>query len=178
MKKTETGALAEAKESFIRQWGAMGGNWGINRTMAQVHALLMVSPEPLDTNTVMEELRISRGNANTNLRDLVDWGLVRSFFVPGERKEFFEAEKDVWKMFCAISKERKRREIQPALQVLNDCATATKTERSKEGMAFHTMMDELADFVALADTAMDRISRSERSKMVPMILKTLGANKN
>ncbi|WOO40029.1 hypothetical protein [Rubellicoccus peritrichatus] len=177
MKSTNADKLNDARENFIRQWGAMGSSWGINRTMAQIHAFLMISAEPLDTNTIMEELQISRGNANTNLRDLVGWGLIRSYFVPGERKEFFEAEKDVWKMFCAISKERKRREIQPALEVLRDCADVTKGERSKEGVAFHTMMDDLADFVALADTAMDRISRSERSKVVPMILKALGAKK-
>lgn len=177
MNEIATTPLNEARENFIRQWGAMGSNWGINRTMAQVHALLMVSPEPLDTNAIMEELKVSRGNANTNLRDLVDWGLVRSFYLPGDRKEYFEAEKDVWKMFCAISRERKRREIEPALNVLRDCAAATKSERSKDALAFHEMMESLADFIATADTVMDKVARSERSKVVPLVLKALGAKR-
>ena len=175
-KATET-PLTVARDNFIRQWGAMGSNWGINRTMAQIHALLMVTPEPLDTNTIMDELQVSRGNANTNLRDLVGWGLVRSFFMPGDRKEYFEAEKDVWRMFCAISRERKRREIEPALNVLRECAASTKSERSKDAVAFHDMMEDLAEFISLADTVMDKVARSERSKVVPLMLKALGTKK-
>jgi len=88
-----------AKEEYIAQWGALGTSWGISRTMAQVHALLMISPEPLSTDQCMEELQISRGNAHTNLKELVGWGLVKIVVKKGERKEFFEAEKDVWKVF-------------------------------------------------------------------------------
>lgn len=177
MKDGVADPLNEARENFIRHWGAMGSSWGINRTMAQIHALLMISPESLDTNTIMEELQISRGNANTNLRDLVGWGLVRSFFLPGDRKEYFESEKDVWKMFCAISRERKRREIEPAMKVLRECADSTKSERSKEAVAFHDMMESLADFLGTADAVMDKVARSEQSKIVPIVLKAIGAKK-
>lgn len=175
--ETANTTLTEARENFLRQWGAMGSQWGINRTMAQVHALLMISAEPLDTNTIMDELQISRGNANTNLRELVGWGLIRSYFLPGDRKEYFEAEKDVWKMFCAVSRERKRREIAPALAVLRECADATKSEKGKEAVAFHGMMEQLAEFLALTDSVMDRVARSEQSKVVPLVLKALGAKK-
>src|SRR5271163_2942662 len=89
--------LAEAKAKFIADWGRFGTNWGINRTMAQIHALLLVSPDALSAEEVMEQLSISRGNANMNLRELMDWGLVQKVIVPGERKEFFSAEKDIWK---------------------------------------------------------------------------------
>jgi hypothetical protein len=93
----------------------MGGAWGINRTMAQVHALLMTSEKALTTDEVMAELKISRGNAHQNLRELVGWGLVRNVIRKGERKEYYESEKEVWRMFCTIARERKRREIEPAL---------------------------------------------------------------
>ena len=93
------GDFKQSKDAFIAQWGALGSSWGISRTMAQVHALLMVSPAPMSTDEVMEELVVSRGNAHTNLKELVGWGLIRVVVKKGERKEFFEAEKDVWKMF-------------------------------------------------------------------------------
>ena len=110
--------LDEAKEKFIQAWGTLGSNWGISRTMAQVHALLLVSPEPLSAEDVMEQLQISRGNANLNLRALIDWGLVQKELRPGERKEFFAAEKDIWKVFRQVVKERRKRELEPMLEVL------------------------------------------------------------
>src|ERR1700760_3843546 len=97
--------LAEAKAKFIADWGRFGTNWGINRTMAQVHALLLISPDPLSAEEIMEELKISRGNVNMNVRDLIDWGLVFKELRPGERKEFFRAEKDIWKAAKQIIKE-------------------------------------------------------------------------
>ena len=88
--------LTESREKFINAWGTLATSWGINRTMAQVHALLLVSPDPLSTEEVMEELKISRGNANMNIRTLIDWGLLFKETKAGERKEFFRAEKDLW----------------------------------------------------------------------------------
>ncbi|MFZ1693694.1 MAG: MarR family transcriptional regulator, partial [Flavobacteriales bacterium] len=105
--------IPEAKDKFIEAWGAFGSAWGINRSMAQVHALLLISHEPLSTEDVMEQLNISRGNANMNLRALIDWSLVRRVLKPGERREFFEAEKDVWKVATHITRERKKRELEP-----------------------------------------------------------------
>ena len=104
----------------------MGSAWGINRTMAQIHALLMTSDRALTTDEVMEDLKISRGNAHQNLRELVGWGLVRSVIRKGERKEYFESEKDVWRMFCIVARERKRREIEPALKALRACEEQTR----------------------------------------------------
>ncbi len=166
--------LEQARDDFIRQWGAMGSAWGINRTMAMIHALLMTNPTPMNTDQIMEMLQVSRGNANANLRELVGWGLLRPVAVKGERKDYYEAEKDVWKMFCAITRERKRREIEPALAVLNDCAARTEKLRSTEAREFTAMMKELGDFVSVASTVMDRISRSEQSKIVPTALKYFG----
>src|SRR5215475_9713532 len=133
MKETKSAdPLQQARDEFVSQWGAIGSAWGINRTMAQIHALLITAPAALSTDDVMEELKISRGNAHSNLRDLVSWGLVRSVVRKGERKEFFEAEKDVWRMFCIVIRERRRRELRPALAVLKDCKDRTKGLKGNE----------------------------------------------
>jgi DNA-binding transcriptional regulator GbsR (MarR family) len=121
----------------------------------------------------MEELKISRGNANTNLRELIGWGLVRRQTRRGERREYFEAEKDVWKMFCIIVRERKRREIEPALETLRDCLQRTGSLKSQEAQAFNQVIRDLEEFVSMADTTMEKVSRSERSKVVPFVLKSL-----
>ena len=110
--------LSEAKQQFISTWGAMGTHWGINRTMAQVHALLMISPDPLTQDDVMAQLNISRGNVNMNIRDLIDWGLVDRVLIQGERKEYFTAEKDIWKVARQIIKERKKRELDPMMKLM------------------------------------------------------------
>jgi len=111
--------LTEAKQQFISSWGAFGTHWGINRTMAQIHALLLISPDPLTQDDMMEELNISRGNTNMNIRELINWGLVDRVILPGERKEFFTAEKDIWKVVRQIVKERKKRELEPMLKLLD-----------------------------------------------------------
>ncbi len=166
-------ALHEVREEFLAHWAAMGTAWGINRTMAQIHALLMVANRPLSTDEVMADLQISRGNANTNLRDLVGWGLLRSVLRRGERKEFFEAEKDVWKMFCIIVRERRRREITPALTALDACAARTKHLRGSEAESFHQMMTRLAEFVRLTNNVMEKVERAEQSSVVPWALRLL-----
>ena len=108
----------EALERFVRFWGEMASNWGINRTMAQIHALLYCSEEPLDTDAIMEQLQISRGNANMNLRSLIGWDLVHEVHRAGSRKNFYEAEKDVWHITAQIIEERERREIKPVREQL------------------------------------------------------------
>src|ERR1700761_2541867 len=105
--------LAEAKQQFIQSWGVLGSQWGINRTMAQVHALLLVASKPLSTDDIMSELSISRGNTNMNVRDLLDWGLVEKVIVQGDRKEYFNAEKDIWKVATRIMYQRKKRDLDP-----------------------------------------------------------------
>ncbi len=174
MKETPNGeppALREARDEFVTQWGAIGSAWGINRTMAQIHALLLATQKPLSTDEIMDDLRISRGNAHGNLRDLVSWGLVRSVVRKGERKEYFEAEKDVWKMFCTVMRERRRRELRPAMEVLAKCAERTKGLKGVEVAAFNQQIKALGDFLDLADSVITKISRSEQSKMIPWALK-------
>jgi DNA-binding transcriptional regulator GbsR (MarR family) len=163
--------LTAARDEFISQWGAMGGAWGINRTMAQVHALLMTSEKALTTDEVMADLKISRGNAHQNLRELVGWGLVRNVIRKGERKEYYESEKDVWRMFCIIARERKRREVEPALRALRTCEEQTRSLRGEKAAAFNRQIKALAEFLGQAEAIMDRVSKSEQSSIMPLLLK-------
>lgn len=112
--------LEQIKEKFILHWGEMGSLWGINRTMAQIHALLFLSPEPLSANDIMKELQISRGNASMALRELIAWGIVTRLHVKGERREYYTTEKDVWTMFRIIARERKKREVDPTINLLRE----------------------------------------------------------
>jgi DNA-binding transcriptional regulator GbsR (MarR family) len=113
--------LRDVQDTFIRRWGEMGQTWGINRTMAEIHALLYIVGQPLCTDDVMERLHISRGNASMSLRALVDWGIVRRQHRRGERREYFESLNDVWEMFSIIAAERKRREMDPVLETIKQC---------------------------------------------------------
>jgi DNA-binding transcriptional regulator GbsR (MarR family) len=124
-------AHQQALEQFVLYWGEMASSWGINKTMAQIHALLYADPEPMDTDTIMMELDISRGNANMNLRKLLDWGLVHKINKEGERKEFFIAEKDVWNMAARIIQERQRLEITPIKENLKECLTTMDQDASQ-----------------------------------------------
>lgn len=114
-------ALVNAKNQLVRRWGEMGGYWGINRTMAEIHGLLFVTREPLCTDDIMEQLQISRGNASMNLRALVDWGLIHRVHKLGDRKEYFQADTDVWHMFETIMRERRRREVEPIIDTIDKC---------------------------------------------------------
>ncbi|MEI6715613.1 MAG: transcriptional regulator [Verrucomicrobiota bacterium] len=164
----------KAREEFIAQWGTLGTQWGINRTMAQVHALLMTSPEPLSTDDVMEKLQVSRGNAHTNLKELVSWELVRIVTKKGERREFFEAEKDVWTIFVTITKERKRREIEPAVKLLRDCADKTKDEQSDSGREFHRQMKELEEFLSFGIKVSDTVRGMRYTAALQWAIRLLG----
>ena len=113
--------LRTVQDLFIRRWGEMGQVWGINRTMAEIHALLYIVGQPLCTDDVMERLHISRGNASMSLRALCDWGIVRRMHRRGERREYFETLSDVWEMFSIIAAERKRREMDPVLETIKQC---------------------------------------------------------
>lgn len=113
--------LTAARCEFVGLWGQMAGHWGINRTMSQIHALLMISHEPLTAEQIMGELHISRGNVSMNLRELINWGIVRRANLPGDRRDFFTTESDVWSMFQIILRERKKRELDPLLTRLDAC---------------------------------------------------------
>ncbi len=114
-------ALDRSKALFVRRWGELSGYWGINRTMAELHALLYISATPLCADEIMSTLQISRGNTSMNLRQLLDWGLVSRVHHKGDRKEYFTAETDVWEMFQTIVRERRRREVEPIIETIGRC---------------------------------------------------------
>ena len=134
--------LVDAKLKYIQTWGSLASSWGINRTMAQVHALLLVATKPLSTEDIMKELQISRGNTNMNVRALIDWGIVQKESIVGERKEFFSAEKDVWELVKQITKERKKREIEPVLRTLDELQIID--EDSNEAKEFKHVLNNLS----------------------------------
>ncbi len=160
----------EAKNKFIQTWGALGSQWGINKTMAQIHALLMVSAEAVSMEDIMEELQISRGNASMNLRALMDWGIVYKEYKAGERREFFTAEKDLDELAVKISKERSKREIKPALKVLKEVSTIN-VGTTKEEKHFVDQTSKLYDFVLQADNVLDKITEYKDNWLAQLLVK-------
>ena len=158
-------ALAAARAELLDAWAALGPAWGISPTMSQVHILCMLAPEPLNTDEVMAELSISRGNAHKSLKELVEWGLLRPTRLPGDRKEYFVAEKDVWRVVQIITRERKRKELQPVLDVLERCMETTKGRRDAEAKAFREQLGELRDLAQLGASVMDAVG-SKRSRTI------------
>lgn len=161
--------LAEGKQKFIEAWGKMASEWGINRTMAQVHALLMVTPDPMTADQVMEALDISRGNANMNLRSLMDWGLVHKQLRAGERKEFFHAEKDMWTVVRQIIIQRKKRELEPMLKVLDEVASVQ--DLSPEAQRFSEVISDIQMFSHKANQTLDTLVKSDATWFTNMFLR-------
>jgi DNA-binding transcriptional regulator GbsR (MarR family) len=116
--------LPKTSERFILHWGEMGTRWGVNRTVAQIHALLFLSPKPLQAEEIAEALSVARSNVSTSIRELQSWGLVRVVHVLGDRRDHFETQTDIWEMFRIIFEERKRREIDPTLAFLREASEA------------------------------------------------------
>jgi len=113
--------LSSVEQTFILHWGEMGARWGVNRTVAQVHALLYISPAPLTADDIVETLDVARSNVSTSLRELQAWGIVKRVHVLGDKRDHFESMKDVWEMFRVVMDERKKREFDPTLRVLQEC---------------------------------------------------------
>jgi len=156
MSDTTKTTLTPVAQKFILHWGEMGTKWGINRTVAQVHALLFLSPRPVPADQIAETLSVARSNVSTSLRELQGWGIVRVVHVLGDRRDHFETFKDVWEIFRTVSEERKRREIDPTLRVLGECVEELKStpdgdvhtrERLESMLEFLTTMSGLFEEV-------------------------------
>lgn len=168
----------QAKNLFIRRWGEMGVSWGISRTMAEVHALLYLASEPLCTDDVMDQLAISRGSASMNLRELVNWGLIQRVHRRGDRKEYFEAEKDVWQMFETITRERRRREVLPIMETIERCLGMIDEEQSgsrgadrAEAEAYRKRFADIHEFCEMMNTLFNLISKAGRMGVRPLVQK-------
>src|SRR6266581_3696063 len=144
--------LSPIQQKFILHWGEMGTRWGINRTVAQVHALLFISPKPLPADEIAATLGIARSNASTSLRELRNWGIVHVVHVLGDRRDHFESMKDVFAMFRVISRERKKREIDPTLQVLHECIAAADKPKLADRYTRERLTD-LLQFFEMAEAA-------------------------
>ncbi len=173
--------LERSRALFIRRWGEMGGYWGINRTMAELHALLYTSAEPLCTDDVMAQLQISRGNASMNLRQLVDWGLITRIHKKGDRKEYFACETDVWEMFENIARERKRREVEPIVETIGRCRDMVATEHNapdgEEAEAvrvYLARLDAMRDFLNGVVDMLNVVLNGRLRKDLPALVRLLG----
>src|SRR5213075_696864 len=175
--------LRVAQDLFIRRWGEMGQTWGINRTMAEIHALLYITGTPLCTDDVMERLNISRGNASMSLRALCDWGIIRRLHKRGERREYFESLSDVWEMFSIIATERKRREMDPVLETIKQCqamldaSSIGKAAANQETVKLtRQRLGDMEEFMAVTNKVFQQFvgnAKSGLSRVVRVLLKAL-----
>tara|TARA_Y100000815_G_scaffold64606_1_gene53226 strand:+ start:1705 stop:2208 length:504 start_codon:yes stop_codon:yes gene_type:complete len=164
--------FTEAKEQFLKTWGELGANWGINKTMAQIHALLMVAPDSLSMEEIMEELHISRGSASMNLRALIDWGLIFKEYKYGERREYFKAEQDIVQLARKVAIERRKRELKPTLEVLQN-VQSFNSDSSKEERYFKEKTKELFEVVSKADTMLEKIVNQKENWITRTIFKLM-----
>jgi DNA-binding transcriptional regulator GbsR (MarR family) len=155
--------LDEAKEQFIQTWGTLGTNWGINRTMAQIHALLMISPNALSTEEIMEKLNISRGNTNMNTRELIAWGLVYKELKSGDRKEYFSAHKDIWEVAQCIIRERKRRELDPVKKAIEALGNVSGNKNEPEMKAYLEVVQDIQMLANNADKVLGKVLNSDKN---------------
>ena len=144
--------LSRVAQKFVLHWGEMGTRWGINRTVAQIHALLFLSPRPLPAEKIAATLGIARSNVSNSLHELQNWGIVRVVHVLGDRRDHFESMKDVFDLFRVIIHERKKREIDPTLQVLRRCIAEAGKAKSADRYTRQRLTD-LLQFFELAETA-------------------------
>jgi len=156
--------ITESKIQFIQTWGILSSQWGINRTMSQIYALLLITPGAISADDIMEQLSISRGNANMNLRALLDWGLIYKELRPGERREFFLADKDIWKAAKTIMEQRKKRELEPVIKVLTELSQEVSGE-PKEVAEFKTVINDLNKFSMYADNLLQTMMMADRNWM-------------
>jgi DNA-binding transcriptional regulator GbsR (MarR family) len=148
--------LSPVVQKFILHWGEMGTKWGINRTVAQIHALLFLSPKPLTAEEIAETLSVARSNVSTSLRELQGWRIVRGVSVFGDRRQHFESMKDLWEMFRVISEERKRREFDPTVEVVRECVAESKKSGATDAYA-RERMEELLKFIVTMSGLFDEL---------------------
>lgn len=133
--------LSPAAQRFILHWGEMGTKWGVNRTVAQIHALLYIAAEPMTAEAIAEALSVARSNVSTSLKELSSWKLIKTARVLGDRRDHFETTKDVWQLFKIVLEERKRREIDPTLAVLRECAAEAGREDAYAGDRLKALLE-------------------------------------
>jgi DNA-binding transcriptional regulator GbsR (MarR family) len=171
--------LSRVQQRFVLHWGEMGTRWGINRTVAQIHALLYISPAPLHAEDIAETLDVARSNVSTSLRELQGWGIVRLVHVLGDKRDHFEAMKDVWAMFRLVLDERKRREVDPTILMLEECMAEAAADKAADK---HTAdrLRELHQFFRATTTWYEQLAKLPPAALAKVmqagdkVLKALG----
>lgn len=160
--------LTPVMEKFIVHWGEMGTRWGVNRTVAQIHALLYLSPKPLNAEEISETLGAARSNVSTSLKELMSWGLVTARHVLGDRRDHFESMKDLWDIFNCVVAERKKREIDPTLSILRQCEleAAEDTETPEE---VKERIRNMTEFLETLTTWYDQMSSIPKTTLVKLM---------
>lgn len=168
--------LTPAMERFILHWGEMGTRWGINRTVAQIHALLYLSEAPLDAETIGTTLSVARSNVSTSLKELQGWAIVHPVRKMGDRREYYVSESDIWTMFRIILRERKKREIDPTVSMLRSCLLDAERDRNEDAHALSRIGEVLQFFEDVCGwyDRLDRLSNAQLRAMVGMADKVVG----
>jgi DNA-binding transcriptional regulator GbsR (MarR family) len=160
--------LSTVQQKFVLHWGEMGTRWGINRTVAQIHALLYVSPRPLTADEIVETLSVARSNVSTSMRELQAWGIVRVVHVLGDRRDHFESMKDVWEMFQMVMDERKRREIDPTVALLKECLAEAEKGGQAETLT-KQRLQSLLDFFEPMSAWYDQLRKMPTAAVIRLI---------
>jgi DNA-binding transcriptional regulator GbsR (MarR family) len=181
-KRKDMTPLTPVAQKFILHWGEMGTRWGINRTVAQVHALLFISPKPIHAEEIAATLSVARSNVSTSLRELQGWGIVRVVHVLGDRRDHFESVKDVWEIFRIVADERKRREIDPTLRVLRECVEELRSAGEGDNYT-RERLDSMLEFLTVMMGLFEEVIRMPAStlkgvaKLRGKVITLLGANR-
>jgi DNA-binding transcriptional regulator GbsR (MarR family) len=165
---TETTRLPAAVSRFILHWGDMGGQWGVNRSVSQIHALLYLSERPLTADAIAETLGLARSNVSNSIRELLGWNLIRRVPIMGDRREHFEAETDIWEIASRIAAGRKEREIDPALAALKACVAEARGDPSIHPVAARRLK-EMLDFTETINGWYAQMLTVPRSKLAAAV---------
>lgn len=157
--------LPPIARKFILHWGEMGTRWGINRTVAQVHALLFLSEQPLHAEQICEILSLARSNVSVALKELQGWGIVKLTHLEGDRRDHFESMKDIYEMFRVIMNERRRREVDPTLKLIEDCLADGGKPKAGEAHV-RERLEAMKDFFELATTFASQLDKLPTSSLV------------
>ena len=160
--------LSAVEEKFILHWGEMGTRWGVNRTVAQIHALLYLSQKALHAEEITSTLSVARSNVSNSLRELQAWGIVRVVHVLGDRRDHYETYADVWELFRVILEERKRREVDPTIAMLRECAAEARAAGRKQS---HTLsrLESMLDFFDTAATWYGRLASLPKDALIRFV---------
>ena len=162
----------DAKNKFIQSWGSLASSWGISRTMAQIHAVLLLSPDAMTADEIIEVLKISRGNVSMSLKSLIDWGIVTKEYKPGERKEYFIAEKDVYRVATQIAQERRKRELAPVIHMLESIqGFETKNSTKTETEELKNVSKQILEFAKKSDIVLQKFISAEKNWFFNKLMK-------